>query len=71
LSLTATLFRYDVHDPAVVDRATYTLATLGEPTITTGLETVATSAARRSASLALTPTCTRVRGSAAAEPTFR
>ena len=42
LSLTATFFRYEVHDPAVVDRATYTLATLGEPTINTGLETVAT-----------------------------
>jgi len=42
LSLTATLFRYEVHDPAVVDRATYTLATLGEPTINTGLETVGT-----------------------------
>jgi iron complex outermembrane receptor protein len=42
LSLTATLFRYEVHDPAVVDRATYTLATLAEPTINTGLETVAT-----------------------------
>jgi outer membrane receptor for ferrienterochelin and colicins len=42
LTLTATLFRYEVHDPAVVDRATYTLATLAEPTINTGLETVAT-----------------------------
>jgi outer membrane receptor for ferrienterochelin and colicins len=42
LSLTATLFRYEVHDPAVVDRATYTLSTLSEPTINTGLETVAT-----------------------------
>jgi iron complex outermembrane receptor protein len=42
LILTATLFRYDLHNPAVVDRATYTLATLGEPTINTGLETVAT-----------------------------
>ena len=42
LSLTATLFRYEVRDPAVVDRATYTLATLGEPTINTGFETVAT-----------------------------
>jgi iron complex outermembrane receptor protein len=41
-SLTATLFRYEVHDPAVVDRATYTLATLGEPTVNTGVETVAT-----------------------------
>jgi iron complex outermembrane receptor protein len=42
LSLTATLFRYEVHDPAVVDRATYTLATLSQPTINTGVETVAT-----------------------------
>src|SRR5436190_6886422 len=42
LSQTATLFRYEVHDPAIVDRATYSLATLGEPTINTGLETVAT-----------------------------
>src|SRR4051812_2943193 len=42
LSVTATLFRYEVHDPAVVDRATYTLATLGEPTLDAGLETVAT-----------------------------
>jgi iron complex outermembrane receptor protein len=42
LSLTATLFRYKVQDPAVVDRPTYTLATLAEPTINTGLETVAT-----------------------------
>jgi len=42
LSVTVTLFRYEVHDPAVVDRATYTLATLSEPTINTGLETVAT-----------------------------
>ena len=57
LSLTATLFRYDVHDPAVVDRATYTLATLGEPTITTGLETVATV---RRAPFSLTGTYTYV-----------
>jgi outer membrane receptor for ferrienterochelin and colicins len=42
LSLTATVFRYEVRDPAVVDRATYTLASLNEPTINTGLETVAT-----------------------------
>jgi iron complex outermembrane receptor protein len=42
LTLTATVFRYEVHDPAVVDRATYTLASLAEPTINTGLETVAT-----------------------------
>jgi iron complex outermembrane receptor protein len=42
LSVTATVFRYEVHDPAVVDRASYTLATLGEPTINTGVEAVAT-----------------------------
>jgi outer membrane receptor for ferrienterochelin and colicins len=42
LTLTGTLFRYEVHDPAVVDRATYTLATLAEPTINMGIETVAT-----------------------------
>jgi iron complex outermembrane receptor protein len=42
LTLTATVFRYEVRDPAVVDRATYTLATLAEPTISTGIETVAT-----------------------------
>jgi len=42
VSVTATLFRYEIRDPAVVDRATYTLSTLGEPTINTGLETVAT-----------------------------
>jgi len=47
LSVTATLFRYEVHDPAVVDRATYTLATLSEPTINTGFETVATMRRRR------------------------
>jgi outer membrane receptor for ferrienterochelin and colicins len=42
LTLTATFFRYEVRDPAVVDRAAYTLSTLAEPTIDTGLETVAT-----------------------------
>jgi outer membrane receptor for ferrienterochelin and colicins len=42
LSLTATVFRYDVDDPAVVDRGTYTLASLKEPTINTGIETVTT-----------------------------
>jgi len=42
LTVTATAFRYDVEDPAVVDRATYTLATLSESTINTGVETVAT-----------------------------
>src|SRR5206468_7474717 len=42
LNLTATLFRYEVHDPAAVVRVKYTLATLSEPTIDSGVETVAT-----------------------------
>jgi iron complex outermembrane receptor protein len=42
ISVTGTLFRYDVEDPAVVDRATYTLSTLSAPTINTGVELVAT-----------------------------
>jgi iron complex outermembrane receptor protein len=42
LTATATLFRYDVRDPIVLDRATYTLANLTAPTITTGMEGVAT-----------------------------
>jgi iron complex outermembrane receptor protein len=40
--VTGTLFHYNVHDPAVVDRATYTLATLTEPTTTAGIESVVT-----------------------------
>ena len=42
IALTGTFFRYEIHDPAVVDRATYTLATLPSPTITTGFDAVAT-----------------------------
>ena len=42
VTVTATVFRYDVRDPAVVDRSTYTLASLSEPTITSGIESVAT-----------------------------
>lgn len=42
VTLTGTLFHYDVHDPAVVDRATYTLSTLDEPTVNSGFEGVAT-----------------------------
>lgn len=42
LTVTATAFRYDVENPAVVDRATYTLATLSESTVTSGVEAVAT-----------------------------
>jgi len=41
-SATATLFQYRVRDPAIVNRATYTLATLSEPTINAGVEAVAT-----------------------------
>ncbi|MEO7275870.1 MAG: TonB-dependent receptor [Vicinamibacterales bacterium] len=42
LTMTATAFQYRVQDPAVVDRSTYTLATLAEPTVNTGAEAVAT-----------------------------
>lgn len=42
LTMTGTVFQYHVQDPAVVDRSTYTLATLAEPTVNTGVETVAT-----------------------------
>ncbi len=42
LTVTATAFRYDVDNPAVVDRATYRLATLSESTVNTGVEAVAT-----------------------------
>ena len=42
VSVTGTLFHYHVSDPAVVDRATYTLATLPEPTTTAGIEGVVT-----------------------------
>jgi outer membrane receptor for ferrienterochelin and colicins len=42
VTVTTTLFRYVVHDPAVVERSTYTLRSLVEPTITSGIEAVAT-----------------------------
>ncbi len=54
---TATAFRYDIRDPAVVDRATYTLVNLTEPTVSTGIETVATF---RRAPFSLTGTYTYV-----------
>jgi iron complex outermembrane receptor protein len=41
-TVTGTLFHYDVRQPAVVDRATYTLATLDEATTTNGMEAVGT-----------------------------
>ena len=42
LSITGTLFRYRIRDPVVVDRPSYTLSNLSQPTITAGFETVAT-----------------------------
>lgn len=42
LAITATLFRYDVDDPVVVDRPTYTLGNVAEPTAIAGYEAVAT-----------------------------
>ena len=42
ITATAVLFRYDVRDPAVVERSTYTLTSLSERTITSGIEGVAT-----------------------------
>jgi len=57
VTVTGTAFRYDVRDPAVVDRASYTLAALSEPTINTGIETVATV---RRAPLSVTGTYTYV-----------
>jgi iron complex outermembrane receptor protein len=41
-TLTGTLFHYRVTDPVGVDRSTYSLVNLREPTITRGAETVAT-----------------------------
>jgi iron complex outermembrane receptor protein len=42
LTLTGTLFRYHVSDPVVVERDTYTLINLPDPTVTQGMEAVAT-----------------------------
>ena len=42
ITTTATIFRYDVRDPVVLDRATYTLANIDQPTITSGVEAIAT-----------------------------
>jgi iron complex outermembrane receptor protein len=58
LTVTGTLFHYRVHNAAVVDRATYTLATRTEATVNTGAETVAT---WRAAPFAVTATYTYVR----------
>jgi outer membrane receptor for ferrienterochelin and colicins len=42
LTMTGTLFRYDLTRPVVVDRSTYTLSNLEQDTIITGAEAVAT-----------------------------
>ncbi len=42
LSLTATVFRYDLAHPVVVERSTYTLSNLADDTVITGGETIAT-----------------------------
>jgi|KBSMisStaDraftv2_1062788.scaffolds.fasta_scaffold11226_2 outer membrane receptor for ferrienterochelin and colicins len=57
-TITGTVFRYDIDHPAVLNRATYTLTTLDEPTIDTGVEAVAT---WRRASFSATGTYTYVR----------
>jgi outer membrane receptor for ferrienterochelin and colicins len=42
VTLTGTLFRYDLKNPVVVDRSTYTLSNLDDATRISGAETVAT-----------------------------
>jgi outer membrane receptor for ferrienterochelin and colicins len=42
VTVSGTLFRYDLRDPAVVDRAAYTLSNLDEPTTNAGVEGVVT-----------------------------
>ena len=42
LTLTGTLFRYDLTNPVVVERSTYTLSNLNVKTIITGAEAIAT-----------------------------
>jgi hypothetical protein len=57
LTLTGTVFRYDVRDPVVVDRATYSLTNLSQPTITSGFEGIGT---LRKAPFSVTATYTYV-----------
>ena len=42
VAITGTVFRYVVHDPVVVDRATYTLMNAMDATVTAGFESVTT-----------------------------
>ena len=58
LSLTGTLFWYDLAHPVVVERLTYTLSNLKDDTMTTGGEVIAT---LRRAPLSVTGTYTYVR----------
>jgi outer membrane receptor for ferrienterochelin and colicins len=58
LTLTATLFRYGLTNPAVVERSTYTLSNLKDDTIITGAEAIAT---LRRAPFSVTGTYTYVR----------
>jgi iron complex outermembrane receptor protein len=61
VTLTGTLFHYDVHDPAVVDRAAYTLNTLGAPTTSSGVEAVGTWRGNEKVPIGVTGTYTYVR----------
>jgi iron complex outermembrane receptor protein len=61
VTLTGTLFHYDVHDPAVVDRAAYTLNTLDVPTTSAGVEAVGTWRGNESVPFSVTGTYTYVR----------
>jgi outer membrane receptor for ferrienterochelin and colicins len=42
LTVTGTIFRYDVRDPVVVERASYTLSNVAEPTVNRGIEALVT-----------------------------
>ena len=55
VSLTGTLFRYDLANPAVVERSTYTLSSLKDDTMISGAEVIAT---LRRAPLSVTSTYT-------------
>lgn len=57
LTLTGTLFRYEVRNPVVVNRSTYSLTNLPQPTITRGFEGIA---ALREAPVSVTATYTYV-----------
>jgi outer membrane receptor for ferrienterochelin and colicins len=60
VTLTGTLFRYDLKNPVVVDRSTYTLSNLEDATLISGAEAVAT---LRRAPFSVTGTYTYVHSS--------